>query len=230
MQFTIIGLGGIGSSLADFVSRYISYLNTDEHIITLIDGDSYALDNAQRQVFDELGEKAEITARRLTERFTNQGHENLCFEAISEYVTPENAEFYIEENSIVLLAVDNHKTRKVVSDHCVELKNITLISGGNDLEDGNIQVFIKRENIEITPPITFMHPEIENPEDKLPTEMNCEELAVSEPQIYFANLEAAIGMCSALRQVLTIEEIKAFPYNEVYFDLNSNSKRAVMRW
>lgn len=225
MQIKIIGLGGIGSSLASFISRYLSFADLEGEIsISLIDGDSYEEGNSNRQLFTQLGSKAENTAERLNQEFPNITHMG-----ISEYIIPDNIEFYIEENDIILLAVDNHKTRKIISEYCTRLNNIILISGGNDLEDGNVLVQIKRDGIEITPPITYLHPEIENAEDKLPTELSCEEQMASEPQIFFANLEAAIGMCNALRTVITIEDIDKFPYSEVYFDINSNSKRSVMR-
>jgi len=34
------------------------------------------------------------------------------------------------KEDLVLLAVDNHATRKLVSDHCARLDNVCLISGG----------------------------------------------------------------------------------------------------
>jgi molybdopterin/thiamine biosynthesis adenylyltransferase len=227
MQIKIIGLGGIGSSLTSFVARYISFLNQDEHTIMLIDGDRYTENNASRQVFSSLGGKALITVERMNEE--EYCGSNIYFESVTEYITLDNIEFYIEDSDIILLAVDNHKTRKIVSDFCVGLNDITLISGGNDLEDGNVLVYIKRDGKEITPPITYLHPEIENPEDKLPTELSCKEQMVSEPQIFFANLEAAITMCTDLRLVLTIEDITKFPYSETYFDINTGCKRSVMR-
>ncbi len=224
MQIKIIGLGGIGSSLASFVGRYLCFLDRGEIYISLIDGDRYDERNRERQVFTDLGGKAEITVERLNEEFDHS--EFLNFQACPVYITPENIEFYIEEGDIVLLAVDNHMTRKVISEYCVGLKDITLISGGNDLEDGNVLVYIRRDENEITPPITYLHDEIGNATDKLPTEMSCEEQMVSEPQIFFANLEAAITMCVALRKVLTLENIENYPYSEIYFDINTGCKRA----
>ena len=225
MEIKIIGLGGIGSSLAPFISRYLSFANPGGSVsVTLIDGDSYEEGNRDRQVFAELENKVGETADRLNREFPGITHMGL-----GEYVTQENIDFTINEEDLVLLAVDNHMTRKIVSEHCERLNDITLISGGNDLEDGNVLVYIKRGRKEITPPITHMHPEIGEARDKLPTELSCQEQAESEPQIFFANLEAAIGMCNALRSVLTIEDITKFPYSEVYFDINTNSKRSVMR-
>ena len=90
MQIKIIGLGGIGSSLASFVSRYLSftYIEDEEISITLIDGDSYEERNRDRQSFTKLDYKAENTADRLNQEFPEITHMG-----ISEYIIPSNIEF-----------------------------------------------------------------------------------------------------------------------------------------
>lgn len=219
MNIKIVGIGGIGSNLVRFLGRYLNFLE-EKVLVTLVDGDKYEEKNRDRQEFLELDNKAVATAAALASEFGN-----VSFHSIPGYVTPENVEFLLEEKEIIFLAVDNHKTRKIVSEQCSKMENVVLISGGNDLTDGNIQVYIRREGADITPPLTYLHPEIENPKDKLPTELSCEEKAKSVPQVFFTNLEAAVAMCSAFYGIVK----KSLGYTEVYFNLILNSRRSVDR-
>lgn len=226
MRIKIIGLGGIGSNLAGFLARYLNYLQLEENIsVALIDGDEYEEKNKERQTFRNTGNKAMITATNLAETFRN-----VTFHGMAEYITLDNVEYFLEEGEIIFLAVDNHQTRKIVAYQCSSMKNVILISGGNELEDGNVLIHIRRGGKEITPPITYLHPEIEEPKDKLPMELSCEERARSEPQLFFTNLDAAIIMCLVFRRIIECkEDFSQFPYTEVYFDINTCSRRAVKR-
>src|SRR5262249_7548583 len=111
----------------------------------------------------------------------------------------------IRNGDHVLLCVDNHPTRKLVSDHCGTLANVALFSGGNEGVEpprergtyGNVQVYLRRDGRDLTVPLTRFHPEIANPKGKLPTAMSCAELAVSTPQILFTNLAVASALLSA---------------------------------
>ena len=102
-----------------------------------------------------------------------------------------------------------------------------MISGGNEFTDGNAQLYVRKDGQDITPDLCMYHPEIANPEDKLPTEMSCEELSVSEPQLGFTNLGVAFKMCCMFYNTV----IENYERSEVYFDIltmNANSKaRAV---
>lgn len=219
-EISIIGLGGIGSILSNTISRYLNSKKSNElFTINLVDGDSYELKNTERQEFIMFGNKAETKASELTNKFSN-----LIFKDYPVFVDEETIPEIIKENSIVFLAVDNHKTRKVVSDFAEKLNDITVISGGNELTDGNVQIFIRKEGKKLTPNLTEYHPEIADPKDKSPDEMSCEELSKSEPQLYFTNFMVASQMCSAFYNVF---EMNNYKISEVYFDIltmNSNSK------
>ena len=88
------------------------------------------------------------------------------------------------------------------------------------------KALLKRNNIDITPKITKYHSEINNPEDKHPEEMSCQELANVEPQIFFTNLMAATFMCCAFYNVIIKENFK---YSEVYFDMLSMKSDSKVR-
>jgi len=220
MEISIIGLGGIGSVLSNAISRYV---DTDKTIpsseINLVDGDEYELKNRERQEFLELGDKSTVKCQELSYKFKNISYHDYPY-YLDESLIPN----IVKENSIIFVAVDNHKTRKLISDYAKKLDDITVISGGNELTDGNIQIFIKKGGIDLTPNLTDYHPEIKNPIDKSPDEMSCEELSKSEPQIYFTNVAVASHMCNAFYNIIKNEN---FNISEVYFDIltmNSNSK------
>lgn len=222
MRVVIIGLGGIGTALTEFMCRYINYkeeLNPRQ--MMLVDGDTYEMKNMTRQIFKEFGNKAEIKADELELRFRD-----IEFDVYPSYVTTENISDIIKEKDMVMLCVDNHKTRKVVSDYCSTLNEITLISGGNDWIDGNTQLYIRKEGKDITPSLTSYHPEIDNPADKSPDELSCEELSTSAPQLFFTNAVAAIYMCLMFYNVLNS---KTVPASEVYFDIEQMAALSKIR-
>jgi molybdopterin/thiamine biosynthesis adenylyltransferase len=210
----------VGTRLSQVVCQYLAHQKT-KVTVTLIDGDNFEPKNADRQVFGKLGNKAEVTAERLVEEYPN-----LTISTKNRYVTEENAFVYIQENSVVFCCVDNHASRKLLSEHCAWLENAVLISGGNDYHDGNVQVFIREKGKNLTPPITYLHPEIAEPADKNPAELSCEELAAtSSPQLIFANLKVATEM-GILFWLLTERSI---PFSELYFDLTTGAQRAINR-
>jgi len=213
LNINVIGLGGIGSELCEKVAKFFNF-QKDYHIrMTLIDGDSYELRNQERQMFSGIDNKAVVKHGDLMAQY-----ENIELSFCTTYVTPENIHELLHDGDIVLLAVDNHKTRMVVSKFCSGLDNVVLISGGNELLDGNVQIYVRKEGNDQTPRLTDYHPEIAVPQDKLPTEMSCEELAEAEPQLYFVNLGVATLMCWALYNVIIQDSVH---YSEVYFDMPS---------
>jgi molybdopterin/thiamine biosynthesis adenylyltransferase len=212
-KIKIIGLGGIGSILSEKISRFLNYLPEHKSEITLVDGDTYEQKNFERQEFTNIGNKAKVKTFELESKF-----DNIEFKTFSFYVNNLIIGTLIEEGDIVFLAVDNHKTRKIVSDFAKTLDNIILISGGNDFYDGNVQIYVRKGGEDVTPSLTDYHPEIDEPDDKSPDEMGCEELSkAGEPQLYFANLTAATMMCCAFYNVLQ-GNLKA---SEVYFDIKT---------
>src|SRR5262249_60475714 len=82
----------------------------------------------------------------------------------------------IRNGDHVLLCVDNHPTRKLVSDHCGTLANVALFSGGNEGVEpprergtyGNVQVYLRKGGRDLTVPLTRFHPEIANPKARCP--------------------------------------------------------------
>lgn len=222
MNIKIIGLGGIGSILSERLCRFLNYSQPNKSfVLTLIDGDEYEDKNYERQEFTGLGNKAEIKANELRMKYLN-----ITFEHITEYINIDTISEVINEKDIIFLCVDNHKTRMVVSNYCKTLNNVILFSGGNELQDGNVQIYVRKGEVDITPDLCSYHPEIANPTDRSPDEMSCEELSKSEPQLYFTNLSVATIMCWAYYNVVVQQNINA---SEIYFDISTMSVDAKKR-
>jgi molybdopterin/thiamine biosynthesis adenylyltransferase len=220
LEIKAIGIGGIGCALLPFLCRYLQYAGESARL-TLIDGDRFERRNAPRQAFSHLGNKAEVKSRELAREF-----EALAFRSVPEYVTDDNVGRLLGAGDIVFLMVDNHASRNLVSRHVSSLADVSLISGGNDEEDGNVQIYVRREGRDLTPSLARYHPEIAHPQDRHPATLSCEELmAAGAPQLLFANLMVASLMLNAfyaLRQ-------GRLNYSEVYLDLVQNVSRPVSR-
>jgi len=211
LPILIIGLGGIGTILSDKLCQFLHYyqggLSNDENFaremgvdppifdninICLVDGDTYEVRNRQRQDFSQIGPKAEIKERDLQDIYGR-----LSYESINEYVTEENVSDIINENNVVFICVDNHKSRRIINTHCKTLQNVIVFSGGNGFHMANSQRYIRRNNVDVRPDLTKFHPEIVESGNDHPNDLGCEELAQAEPQLVFANMGAAFSMLIA---------------------------------
>jgi predicted ThiF/HesA family dinucleotide-utilizing enzyme len=219
----LIGLGGVGGIVARYLVMFLASLKTSSRLV-LIDGDVFEPSNAGRMYFSDHGNKAAVTRADLLPRFSDS---SVALTAIQEYVTHENIDRLIRDGDIVILAVDNHSTRKLISDLCGTLDNVCLLSGGNDgIEEGgngrslrgtygNCQIYIRREGCDLSPSLTRFHPEIRDPADKNPAELSCTDILQSVPQILFANLAAA----SAILNAFWLYCCTALHYGELSFDI-----------
>ena len=232
MKVKIIGLGGVGCSLLKTLPQFLTFWRghgkeedgeENKTEMVLIDGDSFEAKNRDRQTFVEVGNKAEVLHASLSQEWPR-----LWFEAMAEYVTADNVVVLIREGDVLFLAVDNHATRKLVSDRCQELCDVLLISGGNEFTDGNIQVFWRKDGQNMTLPLASeFHKEILYPQDKSPSEMGCEELAErgGEPQLLITNNAVAVAMLNAFYAFLEGK----LNYDEVYLDILTGNTRQVQR-
>ena len=229
----LIGLGGVGHIVARYSALFLASLGSEVRLV-LIDGDAFEPSNASRMFFGASGNKAVVTRDELQPRFSESG---LALIAIEEFLTPDNITRLIQEGDLVLLTVDNHATRKLVNDRCAQLRDVCLISGGNDGVGkdgssatrrgtyGNVQFYLRRDGQDATPPLTRHHPEIQSPADRLPTDQSCTDLVASVPQILFTNLAVA----SALLNTLWLHLCGALHYGELSFDIADGLMRPMTR-
>ena len=135
----------------------------------------------------------------------------------------------------MLLAVDNHATRKLVGGRCARLDDACLISAGNDGVGrdstgrvlrgtyGNVQVHMRRGGRDLTPDLARHHPEIASPRERLPSDPSCTQALSATPQILFTNLAAA----SALLNALLLVACDDLHYAEACFDVRDALMRPV---
>lgn len=218
----VVGLGGIGSNLVEPLCRTLAYSDKKEcpKRIILIDGKAYKERNRERQRFSVLANKADVQRNLLTPSFPE-----LKIESKASFLDENNIFVFIKENDVVFLGCDNHATRKLVSDHASMLDNVMIISGGNELYDGNVQIYLRADGKDVTPSLKFQHPEIETPADRNPAQLSCEELAkAGEPQLLNVNSTVAVLMLNAFTLWLLKGSV---PYHEIYFDINTGNVRPV---
>jgi len=227
----LIGLGGVGSIVARYLTTFLASLGGPARLV-FIDGDSFEIANASRMIFGRCGNKAAVMRDELIERL---GDSPLSLETIEDYVTPDNLSQLIQNGDILVLTVDNHATRKVVNDHCATLERCCLVSGGNDGVGkdasgrvrrgtyGNVQIYVRDAGVDLTPSLAEHHPEIASPADALPTEQSCHELLASVPQILFVNLTVA----AAILNTLLLHLSGALSYGEVAFDVAEGLMRPI---
>lgn len=220
LEIRVIGLGGIGCALLLPLARYLYYAGTACRL-TLVDGDAFEQRNLPRQAFRAGGNKARVKAEELAQEFPG-----LSVRAVSEFVTATNVPDLIWSGDVVFLGVDNHRTRKVISDHCERLGDVLLISGGNEWTDGNVQVYCRQGGRDLSAPLTRFHPEIAAPGDASPAEASCDAAAAAgAPQLLFMNLTVASAMLNAFYAW----QQGRLGYGEVYLDILAGRSQPVER-
>ena len=220
LEIKVIGLGGIGCALLPPLSRYLYYAGTGCRL-TLVDGDAFEQRNLPRQGFRAAGNKARVKAEEVAQEFPG-----LSVRAVPEFVTAANAADWIRSGDVVFLGVDNHRTRKVISDHCERLADLLLISGGNEWTDGNVQVYCREGGRDLSAPLTRFHPEIAFPGDGSPADASCDAAAAAgAPQLLFTNLAVASAMLNAFYAW----QQGGIGYGEVYLDILAGRSQPVER-
>ena len=211
-RIVLIGCGGIGSQLAGPLVRYLASRPEPHPLLVLVDGDAFEAGNLNRQActIGDLGtNKAEALARVARSA-------GLAVGVITEYVTGANVGQIVREGDLVFLAVDNHPARALVDRHVATLVDATLISGGNDETDGNVQIVRRRDGWSVDGHLVEIHPEIgEADGDGEPGADGCMAHVAERPQLLATNLMVASAMLSCLWQ---LTERGSVPYSEVYLD------------
>ena len=223
----VIGVGGIGQIVATYLVRYLASLAVPARVV-LIDGDVFEHGNESRMSVPRFFEnKAATLAETLTAacRATK-----VSILPVPEYVRTDNLSRLIHSGpgESVLMCVDNHATRKLVGDHCEQLDDVCLVSGGNDgvgpdssgfLRQGtagNVQVLMRRDGRSLTPGIGDLHPEIATPRDVVPDDDGCDAVLGSAPQILFTNLTAA----GCMLNTWWLYSRGELHYSELVFDIS----------
>lgn len=226
-RFVLVGAGGIGTWLAAGLVRLLEWKYPGSALI-IVDGDNYEPKNKERQDFTKIGNKAVVKAHELTPQFPNTMIIPIPkwvvaddFSGVTDEESPKiTASQLIAEGDVVFAVVDNFAARKIIFDAASKLQNIDVFTGGNDDElFGSIYHYQKRDGVEITEhPVNF-HPEYDNPPDKNPGELSCQERSEIEggTQLLATNMAVASFILGRVHK--TIVHNQNPEETEIYFDL-----------
>lgn len=216
-KVVVVGVGGTGSYLLPQLIRYLNSRKEDIEV-TICDGDKYDEGNMNRQEFAHSmlnRNKAEVQTEIYMRKF-----KDMTIFCVPDYLGEANIKEVIKDGSIVFCCVDNHFCRNLISKHCQALKNVLLISGGNEEFDGNVQSFFRVNEKNMNDPIEVRHPEIEKTKDGNRSEMSCEQLAQlpSGGQVIFTNATSANIMCNLLFGYIFNAD-NVIKVNDIFFDI-----------
>jgi hypothetical protein len=232
----IIGAGGVGGIVARYACLMLDSLARNLGLsvrVVIVDGDAFQPGNGSRMFFLRHGNKADVVREEIRPYLGSDTPLTLI--SISEYITPENIDRLIVERDIVLCAVDNHATRRLLDERCGLLHDVCLISAGNDGVGpdssgsvrrgtfGNCQIYLRRKGQDLTPSLCRDHPEIREPADRLPSEQSCGELVSCVPQILAVNLMTAATILNTFWLFLA----GRVGYGELVFDVAEGLMRPI---
>jgi molybdopterin/thiamine biosynthesis adenylyltransferase len=132
----IVGAGGLGAPAA----LYLTAAGVGE--LTLVDPDTVALSNLQRQVLYETDDAARLKVEAAGERLVAL-NPNVRVTRIAERLTEANARALIRGHDLVLDGTDDFATRFAVNAACVS-EGVTLVSGAIGRWTGQVGVFAGR--------------------------------------------------------------------------------------
>ena len=117
----VFGLGGVGSYVAECLAR----AGVGE--LTLVDSDTVALSNLNRQLLSEVSLLGVGKAQTAAER-VRRVNPNVAVHAVGEFLTEENAAALLTDCDAVLDGLDNIQSRQILANAC-ERAGIPLIYG-----------------------------------------------------------------------------------------------------
>jgi len=215
LRYLVVGCGGTGSHLVPPLITYLSS-HSNDWLLGLMDGDDVEEKNFDRQLFEPsaLNENKATALRKAYPHIKN-------IAAIPNYLSKDNIADTIQENSVVLICVDNFPVRALIEDHCLTLDNVVVINGGNEIDTGSCQIWVRKDGVNVTPKLSFLHPEIRQPGvDR--AEMSCQQIAElpGGEQLITTNMSSALWMLIALMSFHN----DTISYTELQFNLNAPNK------
>jgi hypothetical protein len=226
-MISIVGLGGTGSYLATPLVRYLLSKDILEKVV-FIDGDAYEAKNIDRQDFmtSYTGvNKAIYACTKHQKLFENKSE---CFQYINKYINETDLPSIMVENGVMFICVDNYYFRKIADEYAKNIRNFTIISAGNEMTDGQVQIVQYRDGQNITShSICSRHEEVASAvKESDRAAMSCEDIAKlpSGGQVIVANMMAATLMLSYFIDYASNRERTFY---ETFFDCKNNTMRTV---
>ncbi|WP_432353299.1 ThiF family adenylyltransferase [Anaerotruncus rubiinfantis] len=225
VRVIMIGAGGTGGHIAPHLYRMLHTLDRPCRYI-IIDGDIVEGKNLIRQNFipADLGRnKAQVLAERYSAAFGME-----C-EFIPEYMESEerltslvrpryiqngvgfnHGQMYVDafhELVILIGCVDNNKSRQLCDRVFRQVTPLVYIDAGNGEHTGQVVCGIRAGKRTVFKPIASLYPDILEDEDMYPSELSCEEMAISSPQSIVANLTAATAVVNYVYNIVVRGEL-----------------------
>jgi len=234
-RFVIVGAGGTGGWLCEGIARMLEFRIPGSALL-IVDGDTFEPKNAERQNFEDIGNKAVVRAKALQPQFPNTfiiPDERWVVESVpadKKEAQQVAARDLLEENDVVYAVVDNFAARKVIFDAAREFSNIDVFTGGNDDQlYGSVYHYQRRDDEDVTDHPVELHPELADPPDRNPGELSCQERAELEggTQLLATNMTVAgFLLARTEKTILNGEEDKE---SEIMFDLGLGLSQAYDR-
>ena len=215
VKIVMLGAGGTGGHIAPHLYRLLYTLDRPAQFI-LCDGDLVEEQNLVRQNFApaDLGEnKAKALAERYSAVFGLETEYIPSFIETKTQLQTLLAPVYrfdpvrrepVAELVLLLGAVDNNRSRQLCHRVFCQAKELIYIDSGNGEYTGQVVCGVRRNGRTYYPPIGMVYPDVLEDTDKFPTELSCEEAAVSAPQSMAANITAAAAVVSMAYNILAL--------------------------
>jgi molybdopterin/thiamine biosynthesis adenylyltransferase len=222
--YIMVGAGGTGSILYQPLMRFLrTHHGPETYLVAVIDGDHVEEKNLARQLFPSNEVSNNKAAALVQQTADKEGR------AVAEFLGDDNIEHRVREGDTVLICADNFDVRQRIERHAMTLENVTIINGGNELLDGSVQIFARRAGKNVTPALSWQHPEILRTSPYDPTKLSCLQRAEipGGEQTIIANMMSATLILNALRRVLANDtDVLTGLDHEVYFDLQTERMRS----
>lgn len=224
-KFVLIGCGGIGYYTAEILLRMLLPRGNAE--LYLVDGKEVRAKNLERQFgVNEVGiNKAEALANLISNRLLGDDS-TVRVIPVPHYF--ENAlinqhQDWYQDGVTVFSGVDNKPTRVYIDDMMADLRDVTYVSMGNAETDGQSILYVRRNHKPVDPwgklP-SEIHPDLHEFDDgRMPSEIPCDEVVQSEPQLALANMGAAWSGLSLWYGQASQEPATGRRFNEATFNI-----------
>lgn len=207
LNIHVIGAGGTGGYAVTYLARLLS---GGEHVIHVYDGDQVEAKNLKRQNFTASDldlNKAEAVCSHIRDDILHApemvAHDKFIGSR-EEFLADIVASLEDDQSLIIVLAVDNVATRKMVNelimDDLLRARILTVaIDSGNGNQGGQVVLYANAQSVwtppfgntsqGLLPTMLQVYPELNSIEDENPALVtNCAENAESEPQAMMCNV------------------------------------------
>lgn len=229
--------------------------------VVLVDGDTFDARNALRQGHGSgAGGKLQARLKEMRSEMLHVSFlQRMQLFGYNSYVTPDNIGRIIRKSPeinaenpmndryelleasgfarliatpVVMLAVDNIKTRYEVSKFMESFDDCLVLNGGNSVNKGHVTVYERSGGRALDPEIYRVFPEITDTADLRPDEVGCDTVAPKHDQIAITNAFVADVIMSRfvewVRYGLNIETpTGTVRHNEVTVDIETPAVMAL---